>query len=203
MKKNRKLKASSEKHSVMRLPEDPLALVKKRKNAELVRHMTTKGLDGRIVRSLIAETYRFLVILGEGTSETQEALHFVDPNVQGKYRQAVEILGELLDDGEFPEAKRKKVMKHMETVSRWGNDISRVSMKSTFKRENFLMCSREMVGHQAYHLFEYMKQFSPPSDIALYDLIAELQQAIYGANPPIDGKELKCLCEYLFQSFRF
>jgi len=187
----------------MKLPEDPLALVRKRKNAELLRHMTAKGLDGRIVRSLIAETYRFLVILGEGSSEAQKALHFVDPNIQGKYRQAVEILGELLDDGELPEAKRKKVMKHMETLGRWGDDVSRVSMKSTFKRENFLMCSREMVGHQAYHLFEYMKQFSPPSDMALYDLIAELQQAIYGANPPIDGKELKCLCEYLFQGFRF
>jgi len=38
----------------MRLPEDPLALVKKRKNAELLRHMTAKGLDGRIIPSLIA-----------------------------------------------------------------------------------------------------------------------------------------------------
>ena len=187
----------------MRLPDDPLALIRKRKNTVLLRHMIAKGLDGRIVRSLIAETYRFLVVLGEGTSGARGALYFVDPDIQGKYREAVEVLGEILNYGELPEAKRKKVMKHMETVGKWGNDVSRVSMKSTFKRENFLMCSREMVGHQAYYLFEYMKQFSAPSEIALYDLIAELQQAIYGANPPIDGKELKCLCEYLFQGFRF
>jgi len=136
-KKNTKKAGTPGKPSPMKLPDDPLTLIRKRKNTELLRHMTARGLDSRIVRSLIAETYRFLVILGEGTSETRKALHFVDPNIQGKYRQAVEILAELLEEEAFPEAKRKGVMRHMETLGRWGNDVTRVSMKSTFKRENF------------------------------------------------------------------
>lgn len=202
-KQGRKAAAPTGKPAPLKLPDDPLALIRKRKNTVLLRQMTAKGLDGRIVRSLIAETYRFLVVLGEGTSDSRMSPHFIDPNIQGKYREAAETLGELLSYGELSDAKRRKVTKHVETLSRWGDEVSRISLKGSFRRENFLMCSREMVGHQAYHLFEYMKQFSPSRDIALYDLIAEMQQAIYGADPPIDGKELQCLCEYLFQGFRF
>ncbi|MBP1720811.1 MAG: hypothetical protein H6Q50_323, partial [Deltaproteobacteria bacterium] len=45
---------ASGKPSPIRFPEDPLTLVRKRKNAELPLHMTAKGLDGRIIPSLIA-----------------------------------------------------------------------------------------------------------------------------------------------------